>query len=93
MCRETMDVSCWAFIRLAHLHLAEPLMHKGGTLFTMSYYGSQMVVKNYNIMGVAKAALESAVRYLGRSPAQRAFRACDFARAACDASCIGNSRV
>ena len=37
---------------------------KGGTLFTMTYYGSQMVVKNYNIMGVAKAALESAVRYL-----------------------------
>jgi enoyl-[acyl-carrier protein] reductase I len=58
----TMDVSCWTFIRMAHL--AEPLMHKGGTLFTMSYYGSQMVVKNYNIMGVAKAALESAVRYL-----------------------------
>jgi enoyl-[acyl-carrier protein] reductase I len=58
----TMDVSCWTFIRMAHL--AEPLMHKGGTLFTMSYYGSQMVVKNYNIMGVAKAALESAVRYM-----------------------------
>ena len=58
----TMDVSCWSFIRTAHL--AEPLMRKGGTLFTMTYYGSQMVVKNYNIMGVAKAALESAVRYL-----------------------------
>ncbi len=58
----TMDVSCWTFIRMAHL--AEPLMRKGGTLFTMSYYGSQMVVKNYNIMGVAKAALECAVRYL-----------------------------
>jgi enoyl-[acyl-carrier protein] reductase I len=59
---KTMDVSCWTFIRMAHL--AEPLMRKGGTLFTMTYYGSQMVVKNYNIMGVAKAALESAVRYL-----------------------------
>jgi enoyl-[acyl-carrier protein] reductase I len=58
----TMDVSCWTFIRMAHL--AEPLMRKGGTLFTMTYYGSQMVVKNYNIMGVAKAALESAVRYI-----------------------------
>jgi enoyl-[acyl-carrier protein] reductase I len=58
----TMDVSCWTFIRMAHL--AEPLMRKGGTLFTMTYYGSQMVVKNYNIMGVAKAALEAAVRYL-----------------------------
>ena len=59
----TMDVSCWTFIRMAHL--AEPLMKKGGgTLFTMTYYGSQMVVKNYNIMGVAKAALELAVRYI-----------------------------
>ncbi|MGO4840564.1 SDR family oxidoreductase, partial [Rhizobiaceae sp. 2RAB30] len=58
----TMDVSCWSFIRMAHL--AEPLMRNGGTLFTMTYYGSQMVVENYNIMGVAKAALEGAVRYL-----------------------------
>src|SRR6516162_2663910 len=58
----TMEVSCWTFIRMAHL--AEPLMRKGGTLFTMTYYGSQMVVKNYNVMGVAKAALESAVRYV-----------------------------
>ena len=58
----TMDISCWSFIRMAHL--AEPLMARGGTLFTMTYYGSQMVVENYNIMGVAKAALESAVRYM-----------------------------
>ena len=58
----TMDVSCWSFIRMAHL--AEPLMKKGGTLFTMTCYGSQMVVEHYNIMGVAKAALESAVRYM-----------------------------
>jgi enoyl-[acyl-carrier protein] reductase I len=61
----TMDVSCWTFIRMAHF--AEPLMKKGGTLFTMTYYGSQisqMVVKNYNVMGVAKAALECAVRYI-----------------------------
>jgi enoyl-[acyl-carrier protein] reductase I len=58
----TMDISCWSFMRMAHL--AEPLMTRGGTLFTMTYYGSQMVVENYNIMGVAKAALESAVRYM-----------------------------
>src|SRR5271156_441065 len=57
----TMDVSCWTFMRMAHL--AEPLMKKGGTLFTMTYYGSRTVVQNYNVMGVAKAALESAVRY------------------------------
>jgi enoyl-[acyl-carrier protein] reductase I len=58
----TMEVSCWSFIRMAHL--AEPLMKSGGTLFTMTYFGSQMVVKNYNIMGVAKAALEASVRYM-----------------------------
>ena len=43
----TMDVSCWTFLRMAHL--AEPLMREGGSLFTMTYYGSQMVVENYNI--------------------------------------------
>jgi enoyl-[acyl-carrier protein] reductase I len=58
----TMEVSCWSFMRMAHL--AEPLMPNGGTLFTMTYYGSQMVIENYNVMGVAKAALESAVRYM-----------------------------
>jgi len=58
----TMDVSCWTFLRMAHL--AEPLMKEGGSLFTMTYYGSERVVNNYNIMGVAKAALECAVRYL-----------------------------
>jgi enoyl-[acyl-carrier protein] reductase I len=57
-----MDLSCWSFIRMAKL--AEPLMKNGGTLFTMTYYGSQMVVENYNIMGPVKAALESATRYL-----------------------------
>src|SRR6201999_697546 len=59
---KTMDVSCWSFLRMAHL--AEPLMKNGGAIFTMTYYGSQMVVENYNVMGVAKAALESAVRYI-----------------------------
>jgi len=57
-----MDVSCWSFIRMAKL--AEPLMKSGGALFTMTYYGSQMVVEHYNIMGPVKAALESATRYL-----------------------------
>ncbi|HUI97230.1 MAG TPA: enoyl-ACP reductase FabI [Xanthobacteraceae bacterium] len=58
----TLDVSCWSFIRMAHL--AEPLMAQGGTLFTMSYHGSQRVVENYSVVGLAKAALEAAVRYL-----------------------------
>lgn len=58
----TMDVSCWSFLRMAHL--AEPLMKNGGSMFAMSYFGSERVVRNYNIMGVAKAALECSVRYL-----------------------------
>lgn len=59
---QAMDVSCWSFIRMAKL--AEPLMAGGGALFCMSYYGSQMVVEHYNMMGPVKAALESATRYL-----------------------------
>src|SRR3954469_11105930 len=57
-----MEVSCWSFIRMARL--AEPLMDKGGALFCMTYYGSRMVVENYNLMGPVKAALESATRYM-----------------------------
>ena len=57
-----MEISCWSFIRMAKL--AEPLMTSGGALFTMTYYGSQMVVEHYNLMGPVKAALESATRYL-----------------------------
>src|SRR5262252_4734895 len=57
-----MEISCWSFIRMAKL--AEPLMKSGGALFTMTYYGSQMVVENYNLMGPVKAALEAATRYL-----------------------------
>jgi enoyl-[acyl-carrier protein] reductase I len=48
----TMQISCWTFLRMAHP--AEPLMKKGRTLFTMTYYGSRTVVKNYNIMGVVR---------------------------------------
>jgi enoyl-[acyl-carrier protein] reductase I len=57
-----MDVSCWSFIRMAHL--SEPLMQDGGVMFTMTYYGSQQVVEHYNVMGPIKAALEASVRYL-----------------------------
>jgi enoyl-[acyl-carrier protein] reductase I len=69
---KTMDVSCWSFLRMAHL--AEPLMKNGGTMFTMTYYGSQMVVENYNIMGVAKAALECAVRYVASEVGPKGIR-------------------
>src|SRR3981189_498404 len=49
---QTMDVSGWSFMRMAHL--AEPLMKNGGSMFTMTYYGSQVVVENYNGMGGAQ---------------------------------------
>lgn len=58
----SMELSCWSFIRMAKL--AEPLMRRGGALFTMSYYGSQLVVEHYNMMGPVKAALEAATRYM-----------------------------
>ncbi len=57
-----MNISCHSFIRMAKL--AEPLMKDGGTLITMSYYGAEKVVENYNVMGPVKAALESVTRYL-----------------------------
>jgi enoyl-[acyl-carrier protein] reductase I len=57
-----MDISCHSFIRMARL--AEPLMKDGGALFTMSYYGAEKVVENYNVMGPVKAALEASARYL-----------------------------
>lgn len=57
-----MDVSCHSFLRMARL--AEPLMGDGGCLLTTTYYGSEKVIPNYNVMGPVKAALESSVRYL-----------------------------
>ncbi len=57
-----MDVSCHSFIRMANK--AEPLMSEGGCLLTVSYYGAEKVVDNYNIMGPVKAALEATTRYL-----------------------------
>lgn len=59
---QAMQVSCHSFIEMAK-H-AEGLMKNGGTLITMSYYGADKVVGNYNMMGPVKAALEASVRYL-----------------------------
>jgi enoyl-[acyl-carrier protein] reductase I len=58
----SMDVSCYSFIAAAKAAL--PLMKNGGTMVTLTYYGAEKVVPNYNVMGVAKAALEASVRYL-----------------------------
>ena len=57
-----MHTSCYSLIKT--VKLSEPLMKDGGSILTMTFYGSEKVVKNYNIMGPVKAALESTVRYM-----------------------------
>ena len=57
-----MDISVYSFTALAKAF--QPLLRPGGALLTMTYYGSEKVAPNYNVMGVAKAALEASVRYL-----------------------------
>jgi enoyl-[acyl-carrier protein] reductase I len=63
--RMTQDVSVYSLIALARA--AAPLMSEGGSILTLTYYGSVKVVPKYNVMGVAKAALEATVRYLAAS--------------------------
>jgi enoyl-[acyl-carrier protein] reductase I len=58
----TMDISVYSFTAVAKR--AEPLMTDGGSLLTLTYYGAEKVMPHYNVMGVAKAALEASVRYL-----------------------------
>ncbi|HTE36219.1 MAG TPA: enoyl-ACP reductase FabI [Reyranella sp.] len=58
----TMNVSCYSFTAVAQR--AVPLMKEGGSLLTLTYYGAERVMPHYNVMGVAKAALEASVRYL-----------------------------
>jgi enoyl-[acyl-carrier protein] reductase I len=70
---QAMDVSCHSFLRMAKL--AEPLMREGGTLLTVSFYGSSRVVEHYNLMGPVKAALESAVRYVAAELGPKGIRA------------------
>ena len=59
---QTMLISCFSFTALAQR--AEKLMSSGGSLLTLTYYGAEKVMPHYNVMGVAKAALEASVRYL-----------------------------
>jgi enoyl-[acyl-carrier protein] reductase I len=59
---QTMLISCYSFTALAQR--AEKLMRTGGSLLTLTYYGAEKVMPHYNVMGVAKAALEASVRYL-----------------------------
>ncbi|MFQ5735585.1 MAG: enoyl-ACP reductase [Thermodesulfobacteriota bacterium] len=71
--RLALDVSAYSLVSLARA--AAPLMEaNGGSIITMSYYGSEKVIQNYNVMGVAKAALEASVRYLSADLGKRGIR-------------------
>lgn len=69
---QAMDISCHSFIRV--VKLAEPLMINGGSLVTMSYLGADRVVPNYGVMGLVKAALESATRYMASELGEKGIR-------------------
>jgi enoyl-[acyl-carrier protein] reductase I len=68
----TMNVSCYSFTAVANR--AEKLMTNGGSLLTLSYYGAEKVMPHYNVMGVAKAALEASVRYLAEDLGKKNIR-------------------
>ncbi len=59
---QAMDISCYSFVSVSQR--AVPMMRPGGSLLTLSYLGAERVVPHYNVMGVAKAALEASIRYL-----------------------------
>ncbi|MBN1440287.1 MAG: enoyl-ACP reductase [Anaerolineales bacterium] len=67
-----MDISVYSFTALARA--AIPILNPGGALLTLTYYGSEKVAAHYNVMGVAKAALESSVRYLASDLGPRRIR-------------------
>ncbi len=67
-----LDVSAYSLVALARAAL--PLMTNGGAVLTLSYYGAEKVVAHYNVMGVAKAALEASVRYLAADLGPRGIR-------------------
>jgi len=70
--RMTMDISCYSFTAVAQR--AERLMPNGGAMVTLTYYGSEKVMPHYNVMGVAKAALEASVRYLAEDLGKKQIR-------------------
>jgi len=69
---QTMLVSCYSFTALAAR--AEKLMPPGGSMLTLTYYGAEKVMPHYNVMGVAKAALEASVRYLAADLGKKSIR-------------------
>jgi enoyl-[acyl-carrier protein] reductase I len=69
---QAMRVSVYSFMEMARR--AEPLMNPGGAMLAMSYYGADKVVNHYNIMGLAKAALQASVRYLAAELGEKGIR-------------------
>ncbi len=69
---QTLEISCYSFTAVAQR--AVPLMTEGGSLVTLTYSGSDRVMPNYNVMGVAKAALEASVRYLSADLGKQGIR-------------------
>ncbi len=67
-----LDISAYSLVELARA--AAPLMAEGGSIVSMTYYGAEKVVQNYNVMGVAKAALEASTRYLASDMGQHNIR-------------------
>lgn len=67
-----MDVSAYSLVGICQK--AHPLMNEGGSVITLTYLGSERVIKNYNVMGVAKAALETSVKYLAPDLGSRGIR-------------------
>ena len=70
--RNTMDISCYSFTAVCQR--ASELMNEGGSLLTLTYYGAEKVMPHYNVMGVAKAALEASVRYIAVDLGAQAIR-------------------
>ena len=68
----SMEVSAWSWVEAARL--AAPLMKPGGSMLTLTYLGSERTIPNYNVMGVCKAALESATRYIARDLGPKGIR-------------------
>lgn len=69
---KSLEISCYSFTGVAQR--AAPLMSPGGSLLTLTYYGAERVIPHYNVMGVAKAALEASVRYLAADLGGRGIR-------------------
>ena len=69
---QTLDISCYSFTEACRY--AEPLMKNGGSCLTLTYYGSEKVMPHYNVMGIAKAALEASVRYLAMDMGRKKIR-------------------